>query len=428
MGRAETKLDVEVNFEVIVWKDDEMTTTDIEQHIDLVDGDFWGRNPHDELTWLRHNAPVWKDPRSGVWGVATYDLVKHVSTNPEIFSSAQGIRPEHGPNPMMIDMDDPAHWQRRKLVNKGFTPKQVRTKEESIRRTVDELIDAVCERGTCDLVDDIAKWLPLIVIGDALGVNPADRPQLLEWSEAMMTSLGRRGEGAMDAATEAAIEYSSFAVEAIEARRVCPMHDLMSILVHAEVDGDRLGVGDIIMESLLILNGGDETTRHVISGGVYELLREHDRWDELRADRSLLPAAIEEMLRWVSPIKNMARSATCDVELGGQRIAAGEQLLLLYPSANRDENVFDDPFRFDIGRTPNEHVAFGFGAHFCLGASLARLELRVVLEQLLDRLPDLVLADDTEPRHRAANFVSGYEQLPVRYTPTRRSTTSVDAD
>jgi cytochrome P450 family 142 subfamily A polypeptide 1 len=171
------------------------------------------------------------------------------------------------------------------------------------------------------------------------------------------------------------------------------------------------------MESLLILIGGDETTRHVISGGAYQLLSRRERWEALVEDRSLLPTAIEEMLRWVSPIKNMARTAAEDVELGGSRIPAGDKLLLLYPSANRDAAVFENPDTFDVRRTPNEHVAFGFGPHFCLGANLARLELRVLFEELLDRLPDLELAEPTEPPFRPANFVSGYERLPVRFSP-----------
>jgi cholest-4-en-3-one 26-monooxygenase len=389
----------------------------IEDRIDLVDGAFWGRNPHEELSWLRANAPVWKDPRSGVWGVATYDLVKFVSSNPQIFSSAGGIRPDQDPVPMMIDMDNPEHLKRRKLVNKGLTPRRVQEKEASIRRIVDVLIDAVSERGECDLVWDIAAWLPLIVIADELGVEPADREQLLRWSEAMM-ALGQDDPQAAQRMVEAGMGYFAYAQRVIDARREHPTDDLMSILVHAEVDGDHLDDGEIISESLLILNGGDETTRHVISGGVYELLRDRERWEALRQDRSLIPSAVEEMLRWVSPIKNMARTATVDVELGGQQISAGEKLLLLYPSANRDAAVFKDPFRFDIRRSPNEHIAFGFGSHFCLGTNLARLELHVVLQQLLERLPDLALADDAPPTHRPSNFVSGYEKIVVRFTPT----------
>jgi cytochrome P450 family 142 subfamily A polypeptide 1 len=215
----------------------------------------------------------------------------------------------------------------------------------------------------------------------------------------------------------AAEGYTAYATRVIEARRRDPSEDLMGILVGAEVDGDRLDDQEIVMESLLILIGGDETTRHVITGGAYQLLSERSRWEALRDDPSLLPVAVEEMLRWVSPIKNMARTATTDVELGGERIPAGEKLLLLYPSANRDASVFPDADTFDLRRTPNEHVAFGFGPHFCLGASLARLELRVVFEQLLARLPDLALVDDREPAHRPANFVSGYESMPVTFGP-----------
>lgn len=389
----------------------------IEDRIDFVDGAFWGRNPDEELAWLRANVPVWKDP-NGVWGVATYDLVKYVSTHPEVFSSAGGIRPEHDASPMMIDMDDPAHLQRRKLVNKGFTPRRVRDKEQSIRDIVNMLIDKVCETGECDLVWDIAAWLPLVVIADELGIEPEDREQLLRWSEDMMATLGQPREEVQERVQAAAAGYWAYANRVIAARRENPTGDLMSVLVHAEVDGHSLSDQDVVSESLLILIGGDETTRHVISGGVYELLRNRDNWAALQQDRELLPTTIEEMLRWVSPIKNMARSATTDTKLNGHHLAKGEQLLLLYPSANRDEAVFDDPFRFDIRRSPNEHVAFGFGPHFCLGASLARLEIKVILEQLLDRLPDLELANEDEPTHRPSNFVSGVESVPIRFTPT----------
>jgi cytochrome P450 family 142 subfamily A polypeptide 1 len=386
----------------------------MEERIDLVDGAFWGRNPHEELAWLRANAPVWRDPKHGVWAVSTYDLVKQVSSQPALFSNAGGIRPDTGPVPEMIDMDDPEHWKRRKLVNKGLTPRRVREREASIRRTASRLVDAVVERREFDLIWDLAAWLPLIVIGDDLGVAEPDREQLLRWSDELLSGLGSNDEETLTKQMLAAVGYAEYAGAVIEARRAQPTDDLMSILVHAEVDGDHLSDEEIISESLLILIGGDETTRHVISGGVYQLLLDRSRWEALRADRSLLPTAIEEMLRWVSPIRNMARQATTDLELNGQQIRQGEKLLLLYPSANRDEAVFEDPFRFDIRRTPNEHVAFGFGPHFCLGANLARLELTIILDEMLDRLPTLELADRTEPSYRAANFVSGYESLKVR--------------
>jgi cytochrome P450 family 142 subfamily A polypeptide 1 len=378
---------------------------------DLVSGAFWGRNPHEAMAWMRANEPVYWDGR--VWGVTKYADLKHVSGDPATFSNAGGIRPESGPIAMMIDMDDPEHIRRRKLVNRGYTPRRIRDREPEVRAACDAIIDRLGDRDTVDLVWDIAAPLPLAMIANDLGFAEPDRPQLLEWSDAMLRAL----TGDPDAATAAAEAfggYFAYATDVIAERRANPTDDLMSVLCHAEVDGEKLSDDEIIHESLLILVGGDETTRHVISGGAYQLLVDASRWERLRADASLLPTAVEEMLRWVSPIKNMARTATRDVELNSASIHEGDTLLLLYPSANRDEDVFADAMQFDIGRTPNEHVAFGFGTHFCLGNSLARLELRVMFEQLLRRVPELELVSDVEPDYRPANFISGYETLPVR--------------
>lgn len=385
--------------------------------IAIADGAFWGRNPHEELAWLRANAPAWWDEAGQVWGISRYDDVKAISTQPDVFSNAGGIRPDTGPIAMMIDMDDPEHLRRRKLVNKGFTPRRVRDQEGRIREVVDRLIDQVAERGEADLVGDIAAWLPLVMIGDALGVEEQHHPTLLRWSDDLMRGQGTTDEALLTAMTDAFSGYVTYITEVIEDRRGCPQEDLMSVLCHAEVDGDRLSDDEIVHESLLILIGGDETTRHVITGGLYQLLADRDQWERVRDDRTLLEGAVEESLRWVSPIKNMARTATRDVELHGETIRQGQKLLLLYPSANRDESHFDDPMRFDITRTPNDHVAFGFGTHFCLGASLARLELTVAFDRILDRLPDLHLAGEGEPAFRPASFVSGYESMPVAFTP-----------
>ncbi|MBV9285663.1 MAG: cytochrome P450, partial [Acidimicrobiia bacterium] len=246
---------------------------------------------------------------------------------------------------------------------------------------------------------------------------PEDRAQLLEWSDGMMRALIGTPDG-VEKATEAFIGYQEFATGAIAARRAEPTDDLMSVLVHADVDGNRLTDDEIVHESLLILIGGDETTRHVITGGMYQLLANAKQKQKLLDDPSKIPTAVEEMLRWVSPIKNMARTVARDTELRGKTLHEGEKLLLLYPSANRDEDVFEDPFRFDVERKPNEHVAFGFGTHFCLGNSLARLELVCMFEHLLSRLPDIELVDAAEPDFRPANFISGYEKMPVRFTAT----------
>ena len=391
--------------------------------VDLVAGTFWA-DPHAALTWMRENAPVYWDERGGVWGIARYHDLRQVSRAPEVFSSAGGIRPAVPGLPMMIDMDDPDHWHRRKLVNRGFTPRQVRDQAAKVREVCDTIIDAVCEQGTCDLVWDIAAPLPLIMIGDALGVAPEDRADLMRWSDDMMRALvGIEDAEAMVAAASAFEGYQSYARRVIAERRAEARDDLMSVLVHAEVDGDRLDEDSLVHESLLILIGGDETTRHVISGGMYQMIAHPDQWSDLVADRSLIPTAVEEMLRWVSPIKNMARTVTRDVELGGQRLAEGDKLLLLYPSANRDGEVFAEPFRFDMRRQPNEHVAFGFGPHFCLGNSLARLELTTMVDRLAERLPDLRLGDgvtgEADLKPRPANFVSVYETMPVAFTPSQ---------
>jgi cytochrome P450 family 142 subfamily A polypeptide 1 len=228
-----------------------------------------------------------------------------------------------------------------------------------------------------------------------------------------------KGTGAMtvetmERASVAFDEYIAYQRRVVADRRGrSPQSDLVSILVHAEIDGERLDDEEVIMESLLILIGGDETTRHVLSGGMYQLLRHPDQREALARDPAKIPTAVEEMLRWVSPIQNMARTASRDVTLRGQRIREGQKVILLYPSANRDAAVFPGPFRFDVTRTPNEHVAFGIGAHFCLGANLARLELRVFFEEAVRRLPGLALATNDPPPLRASNFISGLESLPV---------------
>jgi cytochrome P450 family 142 subfamily A polypeptide 1 len=383
--------------------------------IDLIDGAFWGRNPQDELTWLRQNDPVFWDGR--VWGISKHADIREVATTPELFSNAGGIRPDQDPVPQMIDMDAPQHILRRKLVSAGFTPRRVAAQESRVLELTDAIIDRVCEKGECDLVRDIASWLPIEVIGQALGFAPKDFGTLLEWSDALMSALTGEPD-VLERAGEAFGGYVAYLAGAVEERRAVPTDDLLSILIHATVDGENLTDDQVLHESLLILIGGDETSRHVMTGGVYQLLSHREQWEKLRADRSLLPSAVEEMLRWVSPIRNMARTVSKDLTFRGKELQAGQKLLLLYPSANRDEDVFVDPFRFDITRTPNDHLAFGVGPHFCLGSALARVEVRTMVDRLLERLPDLELVTPDEPEWRPANFVSGYESLPVRFTPT----------
>ncbi|MGH9078556.1 MAG: cytochrome P450 [Acidimicrobiales bacterium] len=396
-----------------------MNTSPTDLAIGLTDGTFYGGDPFPAFAWMREHAPAYFDDSAGVWGITRYADIREIAKDPDTFSNAGGIRPDSDALPMMIDMDAPEHVRRRRLVSEGFTPGRIRQREEEIRSICDAIIDRVCERGSADFVSEIAAPLPMILIGNMLGVAPEDRDDLLRWSDDMLKALGSPDPEAMDRASSAAVEYAGYITAVAEQRRRdAQTDDLVGTLVHAEIDGDRLDESSIIYESLLILIGGDETTRHVISGGMFELLRHPAQFRALRDDRALLPAAVEEMLRWVSPIKNMARQMTRDTELHGETLRRGQKLLLLYPSANRDERVFDDPERFDITRTPNDHMAFGFGAHFCLGNRLARMELSVMFDRLLERLPDLTLADSDEPPKRAANFVSGYETMDVVFTPS----------
>jgi cytochrome P450 family 142 subfamily A polypeptide 1 len=223
----------------------------------------------------------------------------------------------------------------------------------------------------------------------------------------------------MQATLDAFMAYNDYTRNKIEQRRAEPTEDLISVLAHAEVDGERLSDDDILQESLLILVGGDETTRHTISGGTEQLIRHRDQWDLLQNDLSLVPSAIEEMLRWTSPLKNMCRTLTADTEFHGTQLRQGEKMMLMFESANFDEAVFGNPDEFNVQREPNSHLAFGFGTHFCLGNQLARIELKNMTRRVLQRLPDLRLASDEALPLRAANFVSGLEKMPVVFTPTK---------
>ena len=343
--------------------------------VDLTDGSFFADGgARASYRWMRANEPVFRD-RNGLAAAATYQAVLDAERDPAVFSNTGGIRPDQPAMPYMIDMDDPQHLLRRKLVNAGFTRKQVMDKVAGIETLCDTLIDAVCERGECDFVRDIAAPLPMAVIGDMLGVLPQDRATLLKWSDDLVCGLSASAdEAALQAVMDAFAGYNGFAMETTAKRRAEPTGDLFSLLVNSEVDGQRMSDDEIVFETLLILIGGDETTRHTLSGGTEQLLRHSDQWERLVADGTLLPGAVEEMLRWTSPVKNMARTAMRDTEF--------------------------------------------HGTHFCLGNQLARLELTTMVRTILRRLPDMRLADDSALPLRPANFVSGLEKMPVVFTPS----------
>ncbi|MGB8406239.1 MAG: cytochrome P450 [Mycobacterium sp.] len=399
-----------------------MTSVITRPDVDLTDGRFYADGPaaREAYRWMRANEPVFRD-RNGQVAVTTYQAVLDAERNAELFSNAGGIRPDQPGMPYMIDMDDPAHLVRRKLVNAGFTRKRVMDKVPSIERLCDALIDNVCEKGSADFVRELAAPLPMAVIGDMLGVVPDEREMLLNWSDELVSGLSSHlDESAIQKLMETFAAYTAFTIGVIADRRANPTDDLFSVLINSEVDGQRMDDNEIVMETLLILIGGDETTRHTLSGGIEQLLRHRDQWDRLAADAELMPGAVEEMLRWTSPIKNMCRVLTADTVFYGTELKKDEKVMLMFESANFDGEQFANPDEFTIDRNPNSHLAFGFGTHFCLGNQLARLELKLMTQKLMQRLPDLRLADGAAVPLRAANFVSGPESMPVVFTPTAR--------
>ncbi len=384
--------------------------------IDLLAGAFYANDVHEAYTWMRNHDPLYHDEKNDIYGVTLHEDIMTVSKNASQFCSGKGFRPDSPPLPMMISMDRPEHMTRRSLVNSGFTPRRVADLEPRVREICNGIVDRLAGKREFDFVADVAAPLPLIVIGDLLGVEEKDHDRLLRWSDDLMCALGSTDPELLRRQAVASGEYAQYNREVVQDRRSKPPgDDLMSLLVHAEVDGARLDDDSLLMESLLILIGGDETTRHVISGGMHQLLLHPDQMARLAADPTAIPVAVEEMLRWVTPIQNMMRTVTEPVELRDRQLEPGDRLLLLYGSANRDEKVFANPSEFDSARNPNPHVAFGgYGNHFCLGNALARLELRVMFEVLMERLPTLSLASSVPPTLRPANFVVGLEHLSVR--------------
>ena len=370
-------------------------------------------DPFERMAWMRENAPVYWDDVTGLWAITRHEDIQRIEADHDTFCSGKGSRPESSV-PSMINTDPPDHTQRRRLVSSGFTPRRVAGHEEFLRETVTELIDGVIDQGRCDFVNDIAKSIPLRMIATLMGLPLADEDKLLHWSDLFAT--GGVDEEFRDQVVAAVMEWVEYIVSEMGSRTDPEAEDLISLLMYPE--GEPMSTEDLIYETMLILVGGDETTRHVMSGGLEALLLHPDQFDALKADRSLLPGAIEEMLRWVTPVRNMNRVATVDVDVAGQRILAGDRTLLLYLSGNRDEAQFGPTAHdFDITRTPNKHQAFGAnGRHFCLGASLARLELTVLFEAVLDRLPDVRLVGPQQKRpERTGNFVLGLEALPIEW-------------
>jgi cholest-4-en-3-one 26-monooxygenase len=320
----------------------------------------------------------------------------------------------------MLNMDPPLHTRYRRLVNKGFTPRMVRDLEATIVRYADQIIDAVCERGTAEFVDEISSELPLMVIAELLGVPQEDRRQMFDWSNRMVGSDDPEYQVTPEASAQAAMDLFAYADELTAKRRMAPREDLVSVLTTGEVEGETLSQLEIDLFFMLLTVAGNETTRNLMSGAMTAFFEHPDQWRRLVADPSLLPTAIEEMLRWVTPVMHFRRDAAHDVELHGEQIKAGDKVVFWHISANRDEEAFDRPDEFDIGRAPNNHIAFGGGGpHFCLGANLARMEIQVMFDRLVARVPDIHLDGDVQ--RLRSNFINGTKHLPVAFAPTKPS-------
>ncbi len=384
--------------------------------------------PHAWLAHLRRHDPVhWQDEPGGpgFWAVTRYADCVTVNRDYERFSSgAKGVMPfELGEEEvaqqslMMLNMDPPLHTRYRRLVNKGFTPRMVRDLEASIHRSTDAIIDRVIETGRADFVTDIAAELPLQVIAELLGVPQADRHRMFDWSNRMVGNEDPEYQDQAHLAQEAAMELYAYAAELFATKRADPHEDLMSVLTAVEVDGEKLSELELELFFLLLTVAGNETTRNLISGAMHAFFEHPAQWRRLLEDRSILPSAVEEMLRYVSPVMNFRRTAMVDLVLSDTAIAAGDKVVFFHVSANRDEDVFGDPDTFDLARDPNPHIGFGGGGpHFCLGANLARMEIRVMFEHLLDRMPDI--RQDGEMQRLQSQFINGVKHLPVAFSPS----------
>jgi cholest-4-en-3-one 26-monooxygenase len=416
-----------------------VTRTDLSD-IDLLNPDaFVEQKHHDWFRRLREEAPVWwySDGDDGFWNVVKHEDVVLVNRDSGLFSSERGgtqifsrrrareMGVEADPEQMnsvrgviMLEMDPPKHTRYRLLVNKGFTPRMIGLLEQALRTRATHIVDQVVEQGEADFVVDIASELPLQAIAEIMGVPQEDRVKLFEWSNRM---IGAGDPEFMDdQAGSAMAELFMYSNSLAEKRREDPRDDIVTKLLNAEIDGDKLSELEFDMFMLLLSVAGNETTRNATAHGMYALLQNPEQWDYIKQDPDgRIEIAIEEILRWASPVLHFKRTTTAETEIRGTPIKEGEPIVMWYVSANRDEDVFDDPYTLDVARDPNPQIAFGGGGnHFCLGANLARMELRLMFEEITRRLPDMQLAG--EPDRLRSNFIGGIKHLPVTWTPGKR--------
>lgn len=382
----------------------------------LLEPTLWAGDPHPLLARLRAEAPVAWHAGRGFWAVTRHAEVTALSGDPVTWCSGRGILTDeigtqYASPPTMMHTDPPRHTRYRRLVQPGFRPTVVRALGPAVERRAATLVDRLPAGVPVDVLPALAVPLPIGVIADVLGVPDADQDRVLEWSEAVIPGST---DWPADRRARLLAEMTASLVAATAARRAEPTDDVLSALAVAEIDGDRLSTEELAMFLVQLLVAGNETTRNLLAAGLVALARQPEEWERLRADRTLLDSAVEELLRFTTPVIAFMRTATADTEVAGCPVAAGEPALLVYASANRDETVFGPSAdRLDVGRRPNPHVSFGFGPHFCLGATLARLEAAVVLTALLDRFAVVEVAGVVE--RSPSSVIAGVKRAELRF-------------
>jgi cytochrome P450 len=404
--------------------------------IRLAEPEFWLRPDRDgAFAKLRAERPVsWHEeyeypgvPKGpGFWAVTRYADVWHVSRNPHLFISGRGSNISDLPAELleffgsMINMDAPRHTKLRLLVNRGFTPRMVGKAEQLVREKARRIVNAIAERGECEFVSEVAAALPLEIICDMMGIPAADYRRILELTNIILGVGDPEYATTIEELMAAGLELSNYAQGLGRRRLEHPTDDITSALMHAEVDGQRLTEQEFGSFFILLVAAGNETTRNAISHGMKALTDFPDERRKWLADFArVTPTAVEEIVRWATPVIHFRRTATEDTVIGGQPIRAGDKVVMWYNSANRDAAVFADAYRFDVTRDPNEHVGFGGGGpHFCLGANLARREIAVMFDEVLHRLPDIEVCG--EPALLFSAFIHGIKRMPCRFTPARQ--------
>jgi cytochrome P450 family 142 subfamily A polypeptide 1 len=385
--------------------------------LDLLDGASYVSGTYERYAWFREHEPVAWDSVNELWGIYRYADVSEIETRDDVFVSSDqdkgGYRPNIPADPAIIGLDNPLHTQRRKLVSRRFTPRAVAAREDHIREIVTELLDAALAAGRVEIVSEIASVLPAKMIGWLLGFPDDEWQKVRDWSERTIM-LGGGPRYFDEDGVQAATDMFMAAAELYAEKQRCPADDVMTTWTTSEVDGTPIGLAEVGSDCLLIIDGGAETTRTVIARSILALIEHPEQWAALR-DGADLAVATEEFIRYVTPIHNMCRVAREDYELGGVTIKAGQQVVLMYGSANRDPAHFTDPEAFDVRRARNNHLAFGLGTHFCLGAGLARLEIRVFFEELVRRVASMSLAPDPSIVEMPNAFVFGLRSATVDF-------------